>query len=316
MKKKIIIFLSTMKKSPRLKYITKRLKQLNLKYKIFYGIAGKNESERKIIYSQYDREKVLNYLGREMGFNEIASQWKVLKMFKYAVKKKYENIIYIDDDFYPSYLFKEWVDEKISFKGNKIIQFQCMPPGFLEKKSISVLNDKIKVHYARTHLFNSGAAQVTIGFMKKFLKITNGKTIGIGDYPFNFFKNDIQLMQTIPFIGYPDERGFSYLSEERKYTEQTSFKKTRRFIYKKFSIKKINYILNLFRIPYYLFFIPFLFRKYKNFDYYMEYYFDKQFCKIKNFFLNCYIDIEKIYALKSTYPKDLKKYAKARVFNV
>ena len=48
----------------------------------------------------------------------------------------------------------------------------------------------------------------------------------------------------------------------------------------------------------------------------MEYYFDKQFCKIKNFFLNCYIDIEKIYALKSTYPKDLKKYAKARVFNV
>ena len=101
MKKKIIIFLSTMKKSPRLKYITKRLKQLNLKYKIFYGIAGKNESERKIIYSQYDREKVLNYLGREMGFNEIASQWKVLKMFKYAVKKKYENIIYIDDDLYP-----------------------------------------------------------------------------------------------------------------------------------------------------------------------------------------------------------------------
>ena len=150
----------------------------------------------------------------------------------------------------------------------------------------------------------------------KFIKITNGKTLGLGDYPFNFFKNDIQLMQTIPFMGYPDERGFSYLSEERKYTERTSFKKIRRFIYKQFSTEKVNYILNFIRIFYYLFFIPFLLRKYKNFDYYMEYYFDKQLCKIKNFFLNCYIDVEKIYALKSTYPKDLKKYVKPRVFNV
>jgi len=48
----------------------------------------------------------------------------------------------------------------------------------------------------------------------------------------------------------------------------------------------------------------------------MEYYFDKQFCKIKNFFFNSYIDIEKIYALKKYYPKDLKKYVKPRVFNV
>ena len=48
MAKKIIIFLSTMKKSPRLKYITKRLKQLSLKYKIFYGISGKNDREKKI----------------------------------------------------------------------------------------------------------------------------------------------------------------------------------------------------------------------------------------------------------------------------
>jgi len=316
MGEKITIFLSTMKKSPRLGYITKRLKQLNLKYKIFYGISGKNEREKNIIYSQYDKKKVLSYLGREMSFNEIACQWKTIKMYKYAIKKKYQNIIIFDDDFYPSYLFKEWINKKVYFKGNKMIQFQRMPPVFLEKRSIRVLNNKIKVHYARTHLFNPGAMQVTIGFMKKFLKITNGKTIGVGDYPFNFFKNNIQLMQTIPFMGYPVERGFSYLSEDRKYIERTSFKKIRRFIYRKFSTNKLNYILNLLRIPYYLFFIPFLLRKYKNFDYYIEYYFDKQICKIKNFFFNSHIDIEKIYALKSTYPKDLKKYAKARVFNV
>lgn len=316
MSQKIIIFVSTMKNSPRLKYLTKRLKQLRLKYKIFYGIEGKNEKERKIIYSQYNRKKVLAHVGREMGFNEIANMWKMITMFKYALKKKYKNVIFFDDDFYPSYLFKEWINQKIYFNGNKIIQFQCSPPGFLEKKSISVLNNKVKVHYARTHLFNPGAAHVTIGFIKKFLKITKGKTIGIGDYPFNFFKNDITLMQTIPFMGYPVDHGFSYLAQDRKYLERTYFIKFKRFLYKKFSTEKINYYLNLLRIPYYLFFIPFLLRKYKNFDYYVEYYFDKQFCKIKNFFLNCYIDIEKIYALKSTYPKDIKKYAKPRVANI
>jgi GR25 family glycosyltransferase involved in LPS biosynthesis len=316
MNKKIPIFIASMKGSPRLKYLTKKLQSLSLKYKIFYGIEGKNQKEKNIIYSQYNRKKVLNHVGREMGFNEIGGMYTIIRIYKYALKRNLENIIYFDDDFYPSYLFKEWIDNKIYFKGNKIIQFQCMPPGFLKKKSINVLNDKIKVHYAQTHLFNPGAAHVTIGFIKKFLKVTKGKTIGLGDYPFNFKKNNIELMQTVPFLGYPDNRGFSYLASDRKSFERTSFKKIRMFIYKKFSIGTINYILNLLRIPYYLFFIPFLLRKYKNLDYYMEYYFDKQFCKIKNFFFNSYIDIEKIYALKKYYPKDLKKYVKPRVFNV
>ena len=86
-KKKITIFVASMRNSPRLQYITKRLKHLNLKYKIFYGIEGKNEKEKKIIYSQYDRDRVFKYLGREMGFNEIAGMWKLIKMFKYAKKK-------------------------------------------------------------------------------------------------------------------------------------------------------------------------------------------------------------------------------------
>ena len=316
MQKKITIFVLSMRNSPRLKYLTKKLQELNLKYKIFYGIEGKNQKEKEIIYSQYNRKKVLSHVGREMGFNEIGGMYTIIRIYKYAVKKNLKNIIYFDDDFYPSFLFKEWVDNKIYFEGNKIIQFQCMPPGFLKKKSLNVLNNRVKVYYAKTHLFNPGAAQVTIGFIKKFLKITKGKTIGLGDYPFNFFKNNIELMQTMPFLGYPDNRGFSYLAQDRKSFERTSFKKIRKFIYKKFSIATINYILNLLRIPYYLFFIPFLLRKYKNLDYYMEYYFDKQFCKVKNFFFNSYIDIEKIYALKSSDPKDLKKYSKARVFNV
>ena len=190
-----------------------------------------------------------------------------------------------------------------------------MPPGFLQKKYLSALNDKVKVYYAQTHLFNPGAAQVTIGFMKKFLKITNGKTIGVGDYPFNFSKNGIKLMLTIPFMGYPDDKGFSYLSDERKYTERPLLINFRKFLYKIFGIKLINTIFNFFRIPYYILFIPFLFRKYKNFDYYIEYYFEKYFYKLINPIFNFYIDIQNIYTLKSSYPKDLKKFAKYRVFD-
>lgn len=316
MKPKITIFVMSMKKSIRRKYLIKKLKKLKLKYKIFYGIEGKNKKEKKIIYSQYNRKKVLSYVGREMGFNEIGGMYSIIRAYKYAIKKKLNNIIMFDDDFYPSSAFKEWVDSRVYFEGNKIIQFQCMPPGFLKKESISVLNGKVKVYHAKTHLFNPGGAQVTIGYMKKFLKITKGKTIGLGDYPFNLFKHNIELMQTVPFLGYPDNRGHSYMVPDRKTFDKTSFVKLRKFLYRKFSTQKINYIFNILRIPYYLFFIPFLLGKYKNIDHYMEYYFDKQLCKIKNFFLNCYIDIEKIYSKKSTYPKDLKKYAKARVFNV
>lgn len=315
MQKKITIFVLSMNNSPRLQYLIKRLKELNLKYKIFYGIEGKNQKEKEIIYSQYNRKKVLKHVGREMGFNEIGGMYTIIRIYKYAVKKKLKNIIYFDDDFYPSYMLKEWIDSKIYFKGNKIIQFQCMPPGFLRKEYLNVLNKKIKVHYAQTHLFNPGAAHVTIGFIKKFLKITKGKTIGLGDYPFNFFKNDIKLMQTIPFLGYPNDRGFSYLRKDRKYLEKTSLKNFRKFLYKIFGIKFVNTIFNFFRIPYYVFFIPFFLGKYKNLAYYIEYYFEKYFYKLINPILNLYIDIQNIYTLKSSYPKDLKKYAKYRVFD-
>ena len=99
-----------------------------------------------------------------MGFNEIANMWKMITMFKYALKKKYKNVIFFDDDFYPSYLFKEWINQKIYFKGNKIIQFQCSPPGFLEKKSIRVLNNKNNIKYvmnqkSKVHLLKNRYAK-------------------------------------------------------------------------------------------------------------------------------------------------------------
>jgi hypothetical protein len=310
MKKEMTLMVMSMNNSPRLPILIKRLKELNLKYKIFNGLYGENQRERNEVYKYYDREAVIKRTSREMGFNEIGGCYTFLKVLKYCLKKKIENAILMNDDHYPSLLFKEWVKKKVYFKGKKIIGFCCTPPGFLKKNYETALDGKVKIHEAKTHLFNSGCSQVTIGFIKKFLKVTKNKVIGNGDYPIDFRKYQITMLQTVPFLTYPDDRGFSFLSKDRDKLEKTYFKNFRKLLVKKIGIELTKKLLNFFRIFYYILFIPFILRKYKNFDYYLEYYFEKQFCKIKNFFINCYIDIDKIYALKTAYAKGLKKYAK------
>jgi hypothetical protein len=315
MKKKTVLMIMSMKNSPRLPCLIKRLNRLNLKYKVFNGLEGKNQNEKKEVYRYYNKKAVVERTSREMGFNEIGSGYTFLKVLRYCLKKKFENSILLNDDFYPSKLFKEWVDKKIYFKGNKIIGFQCFPPGFLKKNYQTVLNGKVKVYVAKTHLFNSGCSQVTLGFIKKFLKITKGKVVGNGDYPIDFKKHNITMLQTIPFLAYPNDKGFSFLTGDRNKLEKISFKFLRKYFYKILGIYTANKIFNVLRIPYYILFIPFFFRKYKNFSYYIEYYFEKYFYKLINPIFNKYLDIEKIYTLKSSYPKDLENFANYRVFD-
>jgi hypothetical protein len=93
------------------------------------------------------------------------------------------------------------------------------------------------------------------------------------------------------------------------------FKNFRKHLYKIFGIKLINKIFNFFRIPYYILLIPFITGKYKNFNYYKEYYLEKYFLKLVNPIFKLYIDIEDIYSHKSSYADDLKKYARYRVFD-
>ena len=70
MKPKIPVYIASMRNSPRIKFLVNKLKKLNLKYKIFYGVSGKTINERKLIYDQYDRSKVLEYLDVERPFDE------------------------------------------------------------------------------------------------------------------------------------------------------------------------------------------------------------------------------------------------------
>jgi GR25 family glycosyltransferase involved in LPS biosynthesis len=312
MKPKVPIYIASMRNSPRIKILLNRLKKLNLKYKIFYGITGKTIRERKLIYDQYDRSKVLKYLGRDMGFNEIGGMYTILRMLKYAQKKKLENVIIFDDDFYPSSDLKNWINKRVYFRGCKIVQFHCAGSGFLEKKYINILNNKRRAYFAKTHLNNFGAGQITKHAIKKYLQITKGKTIGVGDYPFNLKKNKIELLQVLPFLGYPDDRGKSYLHKDRKNKNKNIsfaiFKKIKKIITLNLSPDKAEILLDMMRVFYYLLLIPFILRKIKNFSYYNEIFFQKNLYKVKNLFFNQYMDVKVVHNSKKSYPIDLEKY--------
>jgi hypothetical protein len=102
---------------------------LNIKYSDFelFKDSYMNSLKDKI------EEKVKKYIGREMFFNEIASHYHNLRTHKYIVKKKIKNAICMDDDTYPSELFKKWLDANIILEGNKILGFFCAPQGFIKK---------------------------------------------------------------------------------------------------------------------------------------------------------------------------------------
>jgi hypothetical protein len=297
-----------MKKSPRRKYLINKLKKLKLKYKIFYGLEGKNSQERKIVYSYYNREKVIKYLGREMGYNEIAGHYTGLRMFKYAVKKKFENAIFFDDDFYPSFLLKKWIDEKVYVYDNQILQFHCKAYGFLKKNNIrKVLNNKVKIYQSKTHLNNFGASQWSYQAMKKFLILTEGKVVGVGDYPIDLIKNKFQLMQTVPFLGYPDDRDYSFLQKDRDYIKYQLDNKLANF-FKQLIARLAPGTKSFFKSFYYLSFLKFFLSKEISFHSYFVHYFHKAYCELTNFFLNCYISVDTIHSSIDSYPKDLKKY--------
>ena len=310
MNNKTSIFILSMPNSPRLPYLEKRLKAIGIKkYKVFNGSYGKTPKERHKIYSFYNKVFAKDYIGREMSFNEIGAATTSIKVYRYIVKKNIKNSIIMTDDIYPSIILKQWIENKIFFKGNQVIGFFCAPSGFLEKENYKTIfsKEKIFIHTARTHIFVSQCMQVTLGFCKKYLKVTKGKVSGQNDFPFNLRKNKIKISQTIPYLAYPADRGISFVSSDRESCNKAIFSKKIKNIITSFLIlKKLFFFV---RAIYYLSYLGYFIQSKGNLDYYNEYYFEKSKIFIINFFTNKYIDIYKIIQKKDNYPKDLKRFS-------
>ena len=302
MSSKIQIFILSLKNSDRIDRLKKRLKILNIKYKILLGINGNNKINHKKLKKIYNKKKTKNFISRELAFPEIAASFAHLKAYEIIVKKKISSAIIMEDDVYPSKMMREWIQNNIKINDNYILSFYAYAGlGFIYKKpqienAIGTTKNKISIHKAKTHLLNGSCYQINYQTCKKILRITKGKVCGFVDWPINLVDNKINLGVTLPYLN-TFIKNKSNTLEAREQMTPNIFR---------FKFKLPNFVLNILKTFYYLSLIPYFFRRYNNFNFYYEYFFFKHLQLIKNIFISNYYNTEKIYNNKKFYFLDLK----------
>lgn len=294
--KKTDVLIISLKGSKRQKIIKKNLDKLKINYKIINAIDGaKSFKDKKKLREIYDENFFYQNTGaKRLSAAEIGAAASHIKCYKYIIKNKIKNCIIMEDDCYSSILLKKWIKKKINIK-NSIICFHAYGSGYLEKKKlISKLEKKISIHRAKTHIFSSLCYQINNSVCKKIISITKGKVTGYPDWPVNFQKERIKIFLTLPFISRPNDQGYSYLEKGRQKNSNNNF------------LKKFDKIYEFLSFFYYFFFVPFLFRKYKNLNFYNEYFFLKKLFFLDNLITNKYLSLKKINLKKDCYARDIQ----------
>ena len=297
---KITILIISLKKSKRIKFLIRRLKELNLKYKIIDGINGKKLNKENKLDKYFDKNLIKNKIGREMSPSEIGAAASHIKAYKFIVKNKIQRAVIFEDDAFPSIHFKNWIKNTTFNEPNAILSFFAYPSGYLNKNKIKKFdNNNISVYLSKTHIYSNSCYLINMQTAKKILKVTKGKVISYADWGFNTIKDKIRLFVTMPFLVVISDRGISNLSSDRN-----------KILFKSNNILtklKSKSFLFLPKILYYLFFIPFIFRKYRDLLFYIEHYFIKNYFRLKNKFFDSEIDLYKVSYNRYHYVKDLRK---------
>ena len=105
----IKIFVISLKESNRTPKIIKRLKQLKIKFEIFYGINGHKKKNFSKLLKVYDEKKTENYIGRQLAFPEIAASLSHINIYKMIIRRRIKSAIIIEDDAYPSKILFKWI---------------------------------------------------------------------------------------------------------------------------------------------------------------------------------------------------------------
>jgi GR25 family glycosyltransferase involved in LPS biosynthesis len=299
---KIPVFVISLKKSPRVNILKKRLKNIKINYKIFNAINGKKLEIEKKLYLIYSKKQTIKNIGRDLTPPEIGAAASHLAIYNYIIKKNINQAIVMEDDAYPSRLLYDWIKNNITVGNNEILSFYSAPSNsFIKKKPKKIiLKKKIGIHSFVTHAYNSSCYQINNFTCKKIIKLTKNKVIGLPDWPFLINKDYIELSVTIPFISAPNDRGISYLKTERN-----------KLLKKNISIKKIipKKIISFLRYFYYLSYLAFFFMKTSK-DFYYEHFFQKYFFKVVNFFTKKYLETNKIFFDEKYYYHDIQKITK------
>ena len=174
--KKIKVLIIALKNSKRLPYLKKKLNKLKIKFKIIEGINGNYYYGEKKLDKISNEKKIYKTIGRTMSPSEIGAAASHIKAYKFIVKNKIDQAIIFEDDSIPSNILKEWINNNYQLENNEILSFFAYPSGFLEKKPFKkILNNKINLHYAKTHIYSNSCYQI------------NNSTIGDINSGINFF---------------------------------------------------------------------------------------------------------------------------------
>jgi GR25 family glycosyltransferase involved in LPS biosynthesis len=299
MNEKIQIFILSLKGSNRIINLKKRLKKIDIRYRILFGINGNLKKNHKKLRRLYNKKKTEHYIGRRLSYPEIAASYAHINAYKIIRREKIENAIIMEDDVYPSIDLARWIRKKIKIQNNFILSFNAYPAlGFIYKKPQSKkVDNSIAIHISKTHLFNCACYQINLNTCQKILKLLGNKVCGFADWPFNLKKNNITLGVTLPYLS-TFINDVSNISNARDKLTKKSFN---------FINKLPIYLQNTLRIFYYLSFFPFLNKKYNNFDFYYERFFFQYLQLLNNFFFNKYLNTSKIFYNKKYYSLDLQE---------
>jgi GR25 family glycosyltransferase involved in LPS biosynthesis len=171
LKKKIPIFVLTIKGSSREKIIRKRLNKLGLRYKIIYGINAKIKKNIDFLKKIYDKKRANNLLERDLNYSDIACSFGHIKIYKHIVKKKIKYAIIMEDDCHPSKIFLNWslINYNL-FNKLDFVQFYSNS-GLIFKKPHLILGNNFFIHKAKTHLPLATCYQINLKSCKFFQSV-------------------------------------------------------------------------------------------------------------------------------------------------
>ena len=286
----IPIFLQTFKESKNLKYCLQRLKELKIKYKVFYSFNGKLKKNNSLINKIYNSTKARSRIGREMSSSEIACAYGHIKIYEYIVKKKIKNSVIIEDDAFISKNLTKIIQKKINIIKKYDVVALSATSGFVYKKNKNFKN--VEFCDFETHCNGTGGYIINLKTCKKILNENKRKVCTVADWPLNFKKNKIKSGILLPFNIVLINQNFSHLGNVQTISRGA----------KSSLLSFIYFILQFF---YYFALIPVLFGRYRNLNFYYEQFISKLIYKFISLFNIRIYDVKKILNEEKCYSSDL-----------
>lgn len=295
LKKKIPIFVLTVKGSNREKIIKKKLNKLGLRHKIIYGINAKIKKNTDYLKKIYDKKRANNLLERDLNHSDIACSFGHIKIYKHIVKKNIKYAIIMEDDCHPSKMLVDWSLLNYNlFNKFDFIQFYSNS-GLIYKKPYVNLGDNFSLHKAKTHLPLATCYQINLKSCKFLLKYFKEKIFQTNDFPAYYINKKIKQFFVLPIIANPSFNHYRSSSNKNIWASVRFFNQIKKAVP---LYNFINSLLHILHIPFIFFFI-----KKHSYKFYKKHFLKYKYNVFMNFFSKKYLNMPDLINNASNYIK-------------